>query len=91
MGLMSRLFLLRRDLIILWRAFWHADTPRRWKGAMILMVLYVLSPLDIIPEFFGILGIIDDLVLIPVASRFIVSRLPEHVRTAVDPKGHRSA
>lgn len=83
MGLMFRLLMLRHDLVTLWRAFWHAETPLIWKGAMLLVVAYIVSPIDLIPEIFGIFGIVDDLVLIPIASRFIVSRLPATVRQKV--------
>lgn len=80
MGLMFRLLLLRHDLVVLWRAFWHRSTPLVWKGAIALAAVYVVSPIDLIPEIFGVFGIIDDLALIPIASRFIVSHLPPEIR-----------
>jgi uncharacterized membrane protein YkvA (DUF1232 family) len=44
------------------------------------MVLYVLSPLDLLPETIPVLGLVDDAVLVPLVIAFIVKRLPGALR-----------
>jgi len=75
--------LVRGDARALWLAMKHPLSPRWLKPAVALVVLYVLSPVDLIPEFIPMLGVVDDIVLVPLAVRFILSRLPAAVRAAV--------
>lgn len=42
-----------------------------------LMIVYVLSPIDIVPDMLPLLGWLDDIVLIPVAFMFIEKILPQ--------------
>jgi len=70
----------RGDALRLWRALRHPASPRWLKWAVAGLVLYVLSPMDLIPEFVPVLGLVDDLVLVPLVVRFILSRLPAHLR-----------
>lgn len=80
MGFLSRLYLLRNDIVTLWRAFWHTATPLYLKAATLGLVIYVLSPIDLVPEFLGLFGIVDDVLIVGFVSRWIVSRLPDDVR-----------
>jgi uncharacterized membrane protein YkvA (DUF1232 family) len=51
-----------------------------WAIAIIgLMVAYVLSPLDIIPDAIPVLGWMDDLLLVPIAFHFIQKILPQDI------------
>jgi uncharacterized membrane protein YkvA (DUF1232 family) len=49
-----------------------------------LLVLYLLSPVDLLPDTIPLLGVVDDLVLIPLAIRWMLSRLPAHIREEAD-------
>lgn len=71
---------LRGDARVLWHALRMPGSPAWLKLGVLGVVLYVLSPIDLIPEVFAVVGIVDDLVLIPLAVRFLVSRLPPHLR-----------
>ncbi len=46
---------------------------------MLGVVIYVLSPFDILPDFFIGLGFIDDVLLTAFAVNWIVNRLPPEV------------
>ena len=70
----------RGDARLLWRALKHPLSPRWLKPAVALMVLYVLSPVDLIPDVIPLLGLVDDVVLLPLAIRFVLKRLPTRVR-----------
>lgn len=71
--------LVRRDGRLLWYALRHPDAPRWLRPATFGLVLYAISPIDLIPDFIPVLGLMDDVVLIPLAVHFILKRLPPHV------------
>ena len=48
------------------------------------LVLYLLSPIDLMPDVIPLLGVVDDLVLIPLAIRFMLGKLPQAVRDDID-------
>jgi uncharacterized membrane protein YkvA (DUF1232 family) len=72
--------LIRGDARRLWRALRHPQAPLWLKLGVLGIVLYVLSPVDLIPDWLPLLGIADDLVLVPLAVRFLLHRLPPALR-----------
>ncbi len=80
---------LRGDARQLWAALRHPLQPRWLKPAVALLVLYLVSPVDLLPDFIPVLGVVDDLVLIPLAVRFILRRLPPAVRADIARGWHR--
>ena len=67
---------LRGDARQLWFALCHPQAPAWLKLGTALIVLYVLSPVDLIPDFIPVFGVMDDLVLVPLAIRFLLKRVP---------------
>lgn len=57
---MRRLTLFRR----LWRSWRHPATPLWCKGLAVLLVLYLLSPWDLLPDVIPVLGWVDDISLL---------------------------
>ncbi|NEX60425.1 YkvA family protein [Noviherbaspirillum galbum] len=53
-----------REFVVLWYAFRHPGTPAGFKLLALLLGLYVLSPIDLVPDTIPILGWIDDVTLI---------------------------
>jgi uncharacterized membrane protein YkvA (DUF1232 family) len=76
--------LVRRDGRVFWYALQHPDAPRWLKPAAIGLVVYAISPIDLIPDFIVGLGIVDDVVLIPLAVHLMLKRLPPHVLRAAE-------
>lgn len=76
--LLTRFVTFRNELATLWRAFWHPETPLAIKGATLFAVLYLVSPIDLIPDFIPFAGWVDDLVLVPLMVSLIVRFLPPH-------------
>ncbi len=76
-SLLARFITFRRELVTLWQAFFAPETPMRLKALMLLVPLYLLSPLDLIPDFIPIAGWLDDAVVIPMLVSWIVSLLPK--------------
>lgn len=73
---------LRSDARQLWFALRHPQSPGWLKLGTALIVLYVISPIDLIPDFIPVIGVLDDLVLVPLAIRFLLNRLPPHIAQA---------
>jgi uncharacterized membrane protein YkvA (DUF1232 family) len=72
--------LIRGDARVLWHALRHPAAPGWLRWACLGLALYVVSPIDLIPDFLLGLGWLDDIVLVPMAVRWMIKRLPAHVR-----------
>jgi uncharacterized membrane protein YkvA (DUF1232 family) len=73
----------RGDARLLWRALRHPQAPGWLKLATLGIVAYVIWPLDLIPEFLPIIGVVDDIVIVPLAIRFLLGRLPATLRAEI--------
>lgn len=71
---------LRGDARQLWFALRHPAAPAWLKWGTAAIVLYLVSPIDLIPEGIPFLGVMDDLVLVPLAIRWLLKRLPPELR-----------
>ena len=80
---------LKRETTALWFALRDPRTPwpARVVGAMV--VAYALSPIDLIPDFIPVLGLLDDLILLPLGIALCIRLIPADVfedarRRAID-------
>ena len=53
--------------------------PFKAKAAVVLAGLWVLSPIDLLPEFLPVIGPLDDVVVVALALRFAARRVPREV------------
>jgi uncharacterized membrane protein YkvA (DUF1232 family) len=53
--------------------------PRRAKWAVAVAAVWVLSPIDLIPEFLPVIGPLDDVVVVALALRYAARRVPRDV------------
>ena len=53
--------------------------PRRAKLAVAFAGLWVLSPIDLIPEFLPIIGPLDDVIVVALAFRYAARQVPRDV------------
>ncbi len=53
-----------------------ARVPRRAKLAVGFAAVWVLSPIDLIPEFLPVIGPLDDLVVVALALRYAARTIP---------------
>ena len=53
--------------------------PRRARVAVGFAALWVLSPIDLIPEFLPVIGPLDDVVVIALALRYAARQIPRAV------------
>ncbi len=63
-------------LLAMWQLMKHPQTPRAPKVVASLVVLYALSPIDLIPDFIPVLGLLDDLILLPLGIALVIRLTP---------------
>lgn len=77
-----------REILVLWYACRNPATPFRLKLVAILLGLYVFSPIDIIPDWLALLGLVDDVTLlalgIPALLKFVPEPVLHDARSAAD-------
>jgi uncharacterized membrane protein YkvA (DUF1232 family) len=73
---------LRGDARQLWFALRHPNAPGWLKLGTALIALYLISPIDLIPDVLPVIGLVDDLVLVPLAIRWLLKRLPPEIAQA---------
>lgn len=78
---------LRKDIFILYYANQDPRASKQVKILTVLLLAYIISPFDILPEMFlpGI-GYLDDLMLIPLGIETIVKMIPLPVFSAATKK-----
>ncbi len=70
---------LKTEVIALYLAARHPLTPWYAKLLMALIVAYALSPIDLIPDFIPVLGLVDDIILLPLGIALAVKMIPADV------------
>ncbi len=70
---------LRKDVLTLWFAGRHPDTPFAAKLLALGIAAYALSPIDLIPDFIPVLGYLDELILLPIGIFLCLRMIPEPV------------
>ena len=80
---------LKYETTALWFALRDPRTP--WAARIVgaLVVAYALSPIDLIPDFIPVLGLLDDLILLPLGIALCIRLIPADVfedarRRAID-------
>ena len=70
---------LKRESLALYYAARDARTP--WYARLLAgaIVAYALSPIDLIPDFIPVLGLVDELLLLPAAIWLALRLVPEQV------------
>lgn len=64
------------NLLVGWYAWHHPAMPLYGKILLPGLLLYVISPVDFISDFFPVLGWIDDMVLLTFALPALLNLLP---------------
>lgn len=71
--------LLKTEAQVLMIAYRDKRTPKAAKVLIGITVGYLLSPIDLIPDFIPILGLLDDLLLVPLLITLSIKLIPEIV------------
>jgi uncharacterized membrane protein YkvA (DUF1232 family) len=75
-----RPWMLKKEIIVLYYALRDKRTSGIAKLPAILSVIYLLSPIDLIPDFIPFFGYIDDIIVIPLLLNLAIRLLPREVR-----------
>ena len=67
---------LRRDVLTLWYAGRDGATPLAAKLLALVTAAYAFSPIDLIPDFIPVLGMLDELILLPLAIALCLALIP---------------
>lgn len=84
------LTMFRKELLLAWAVLRDPRAPRAAKLATVLAALYVVSPIDFIPDAIPVLGWLDDgligYLLLQLAFKFLPEELLSSLRRRVDGK-----
>lgn len=70
---------LKRDIYALYLAGRDPRTPWYARAIAVCVVAYAFSPLDLIPDFIPVLGLVDDLILVPLGLALAIRLIPPPV------------
>lgn len=72
---------LKTDIPAIFLAMKKKETPLLAKILGMVIVAYALSPIDLVPDFIPILGMLDDLILLPALIYCLIRLIPGDVFT----------
>ena len=81
-GLKERIRAMKLEVMALAVAAQDTRTPRRAKILLLFLLAYAASPIDLIPDFIPVLGLLDELVLLPLGVWVVVRMIPPDVMEA---------
>jgi len=70
---------LKVDVLTLWYAYKNPQCPVVVKLLIGFIVLYALSPIDLIPDFIPIIGYVDEMILLPILVVIAIRLLPSAI------------
>jgi uncharacterized membrane protein YkvA (DUF1232 family) len=82
----ERVRVLKRDVTVIALAARDPRVPWYARAVGVCVIAYALSPIDLIPDFIPVLGLLDDLVLVPLGLLLVIHLIPSDILAE-----HRSA
>jgi uncharacterized membrane protein YkvA (DUF1232 family) len=71
---------LKSSVFLLYGSLDDPRIPLYVKILALLIVAYIISPIDIIPDFIPVLGLLDEVILVPIMLSFTVRLIPDEIR-----------
>lgn len=71
---------IKSSAYLLYRSLGDPRMPLHVKILAFFIIAYILSPIDIIPDFIPVLGLLDEMILVPIMLAFTVSLIPSEIR-----------
>jgi uncharacterized membrane protein YkvA (DUF1232 family) len=75
----TKVKVLRREVYALSLAAKDPRVPWYAKVFAVLIMGYILSPIDLIPDFIPVIGYVDDFIIVPAAIVFLIRMIPKEV------------
>ena len=66
-------------------------TPIIVRGLAVFVAAYALSPIDLIPDFIPVIGLLDDLLLIPLGLALVVRLTPPEILESARAQAQQAA
>ncbi len=82
---------LKRDVVALWLAARDPRVPWYAKALAAAVAAYALSPIDLIPDFIPVLGLLDDLLLVPAGIWLAIRLIPPELMAELRHRAERQA
>ena len=79
MSLRAWAFALKRDALAVWLAGRDPRTPWYARAVALAVAAYAFSPIDLIPDFVPVLGLLDDLLIVPAGLWLALRLIPAGV------------
>lgn len=70
---------LKNDVVALWFAYRNPLTPWHARIFAMMVVAYAFSPIDLIPDFIPVIGLLDDALLLPIGIWLSLKMVPAPV------------
>lgn len=70
---------MRRDALAMWIAARASETPIGAKLLAAAVAAYAFSPIDLIPDFIPVLGMLDDIVIVPLGIALALRLMPDEL------------
>jgi uncharacterized membrane protein YkvA (DUF1232 family) len=85
------IWILRKQLLVLYFGLKDSRTPFYAKIPALFSVVYLISPIDLIPDFIPFVGYLDDLIIVPLLLNLSIRLFPISVREASQIKAVKEA
>ena len=77
---------IKRETLTVYAALKDKRTPLTAKIFAAITIAYLLSPIDLIPDFIPVLGLLDDLILVPLFIKLTLSFIPNSLYEEIKAK-----
>ncbi|WP_017210593.1 YkvA family protein [Clostridium beijerinckii] len=79
MGIKDRARKLKLDIPAVYIALKKKETPVIAKVFAMITIIYALSPIDLVPDFIPIIGLLDDIILLPILITITIKFIPQEI------------
>ncbi|WP_150523308.1 YkvA family protein [Roseibium sediminis] len=78
--------LLLKKAVLVWLAARDNRVPWLVRALAAIVAIYALSPIDLIPDFIPVFGLLDDLLLVPLGVWLVIRCLPPGLLAELEEK-----
>lgn len=78
-GLRHLMYQLKRQALTVYCVARHRCTPWLVRLLALMIAAYAFSPIDLIPDFIPLLGMLDDLIIVPLGLALVIRLTPVRV------------
>ncbi len=86
MPLKQKLLQLKQQALLVWFLARHPETPWYLKLLAFAVAAYAFSPIDLIPDFIPVLGVLDDLIIVPLGVYLVIRLSPDYLKQQAQQK-----